>query len=300
MTGYMRLPLVGTLVASLAFVATSRAEAIKLRPRYREGQEFRFAIQKNLTEVVASTKIQGGQAQTGGEHELRVTVTVREVTPAGATAGVRFDAVRASRSGQGIPTISFDSATPPAQDAPDSVAAALRPLIGSVAVLRLSNTGEIMEVTPPALPAMSEEAAVLGNAFTTEEGIRGLFSGLFAPPGLPGALEVGAVWTEELRQPLHMRNEAKSTFTYTLDSADDSLAKISGVGIVVAAGPHGTAPIGARVTESENTSSIAWNLQDGFAQTIQTRSRNTIVADPQPGLTLTLTNIAFVGIERLP
>lgn len=244
---------------------STASDQVDLRPKFRQGQQFRFMLDMDSTNEIGA----GEQSiNSTVKQQLGLTLKVKQVATSGAaTLDLVYDSLVFTSEG---PTgkVEFDSAKP--ADPQDVFDAMLRSVVGLTLTLQTDETGKITSVNvtgggDKVKPEMLQQ-------FSAADFVRGLFGPITSIKGDDGLAKVGETWTTETNMggamgTMKLKNDC------TLKSHRASRAEIDMQGsLSLDASLSGM----ARIRESSLSGSATWNTEEGMLERMNMNMNMTI------------------------
>lgn len=274
-----------TLVAGVATAAE-----VDLRPQFNAGDESRYEINgmaHNVTRTNPAEMLNGGETAQMVTQQYRVAFKVIDVQEDHATIEATYEHIKVDLKSPaaGMPP-SFDSDSPAAQDAGNTLAPVLRPIVGARITLQVSSSGEIMKVSPPDLKPSVGPLGALAMQFVDPVAVKSNFAMIFNCRNDSGVAEVGGQWQDNEEHTLSPGASLAQKMTLTLTSVDDDLATIDITGSSELKVTGGQMQ-GARIEDSSISGQATWNLGFGMLQSADIKNSMRLTIEPQPGMQMT-------------
>ena len=283
--------LVSALV--LSFVAcfasaTARAGETNLRPQFKVGAEARYDMNGMSHNVTKAAMLPDGEMKQVVTQQYRVAFKVTEVQSDFAKVEAFYESIKIDvKSPMPGMTPSFDSAQPVETDADNSLAPYLRPIIGAKITLKVSASGEILDVSTPELKTPSGPLSTIAMQFIDPQAVKSNFAMIFFSGNQSGVAETGATWESAEEHLLAPGATMTQKITYTLSEVNDSIATMTIEGRTELKVTGGQMQ-GAKLEDSKISGIAMWDLSTGMLKTADIKNFMRITAEPQPGMPMTI------------
>jgi len=266
---------------------TAASGEVDLRPKFRKGQEVRFAMDLN---IVSEQGAGESQIKSTTKQQIGLLLRVKEVANSGAaTVDLVYESLKFETDG---PTgkISFDSAKP--KDEADTFDGLLRSIVGLTLTLQTDETGNITSVNTSS--GGDNVPAQMLQQFTGADLVRGLFGPITNIKSGDGRAKVGETWTNESSMTGAM-GTTKIKTNYTLNSHRSSRAEMGIQGSMSLDGSSGGI---ASVREGSISGNATWNTEAGMLEKLN-MTQNLVVDTQLSGQsTGSMRNTMQVGLVR--
>lgn len=293
----LRALICGCLTAT---AATTAWAGVDLRPRLEKGGELLFDASSVTEQTMLAAEIPGGSAAQTVRQSSRIRLVVDSVDESSAAVRARYETLKYELAAPiGMGTQSFDSTRPAEQDGSDTLAAALRPLVNEWFTFTVSPTGQVSNVLIPDRMRRQGPMGAVSASLTDPEAVRLAMESMIALPGFPESKEVGDVWSTTSEAPMESRHKAVTRTNLTLAGVDGAIASIKSTGDVAIQGPHGTRPLGTRVTRSDISGEAEWDTTKGAMISMRQFSSFELFNEPRPGTIFTVKLKSETELKRV-
>jgi hypothetical protein len=262
--------LLGACAAILVSPVAVRAqEEISLAPKFAQGDEKKYvaSVQFTRTDEFVGADIPEAQKRAMQESTLELGVTRRIAHVSENEAAVELEFTRIKLvSRDPMKVLEFDSDQPVEQDSSSPLAAALRPMVGSIVTLQVANDGIIKSIQRPVGLEGTQASGSMVAQIMGDEPIRELFGPLFAPKPPPPTAVSGSTWTKVDFVPIgpNRKSGINVRRTDTLSSAAQGQAVIDIKGVLsMKTDPEATEKL-PELKESNLEGTIVWDLEAGM------------------------------------
>lgn len=278
---------------------------VNLAPTFVEGATVTY---ENLmkTRQRRTMEILNERDETNATLRRRFTFTVLEtLDDGGARVELTFDRIVMDVTPPNSATFFFDSAAAPPESEADALEAMLIRVSNHPVVLRLSPTGEAVELERPR--ALKETigfesvARNLGILFS-ESWYQGVATEAFCVAFDEPRRVIGETWTSESVSNVGGMRDRTTTMTYTLESADEGIAAISGRGELDAKVGETISIEGApaEVLDEHVEFNVRWDIEAGrLAEYETSQTLRLAVGETSLGAEFLIELFTDVAMERI-
>lgn len=293
-------PLAFAALLALSAGAALAQDTANLGPTFKQGSKARYELINTAAQVISAPQ---GEMTVDVKSTLVLACEVVEVTEQGAKVVATLEAVKSDMQAPMF-SASFDSATPPEQDASNQIASFVRPVVGKSFTVSFDATGSNANVSgvDALLPADPQIASVVAQAIGAQ-GLGTAVVGFYVLKDGMDPIAEGESWTDTQTAPAEPLGAITITTNSKLEDVEPTIARVAVDGnAVFTASPAAAAQgVSIAINDASIDGVILWSMETDMLQSLTSNSTMQIVMNnaQMPGVQQTMRITNTTSARRL-